>query len=123
MSDEYVSGTRQPCVCHSISQLTAPPRPLFLPVLLHEPDNPEARQFLPLIQEKLLEGINTPTYPLFTTPIPHVGKQTISCTSFPLIEHEMERSTEEEDDDNDSGSDEESSSSSSSSPSEEEEEG
>ncbi|XP_075875836.1 glutamate-rich protein 2 isoform X2 [Nelusetta ayraudi] len=62
-------------------------------ILLHEPDNPEARQFLPLIQEKLLE------------------------------EHEMERSTEEEEDDDDSGSDEESSSSSSSSPSEEEEEG
>lgn len=34
------------------------------PVLLHEPDNPEARQFLPLIQEKLLEGINKPHPPL-----------------------------------------------------------
>uniref|UniRef100_A0A668AKJ6 Glutamate-rich protein 2 n=1 Tax=Myripristis murdjan TaxID=586833 RepID=A0A668AKJ6_9TELE len=28
-------------------------------ILIYEPENPEARQFLPLIQEKLLEGEST----------------------------------------------------------------
>ncbi|XP_068594368.1 LOW QUALITY PROTEIN: glutamate-rich protein 2 [Cebidichthys violaceus] len=70
-------------------------------ILIYEPDNPEASEFLPLIQRKLLE------------------------------EQEAEQSTEEEeDDDEDSGSDEDSSQSSScsssccssSSPSDDEEE-
>lgn len=61
---------------------------LLVPVLIYEPDNPEASELLPLIQKKLLEGEEE-------------------------TEHSTEEEEDDEDDDDDSGSDEESSQSSS----------
>uniref|UniRef100_A0A669CA67 Glutamate rich 2 n=1 Tax=Oreochromis niloticus TaxID=8128 RepID=A0A669CA67_ORENI len=83
-------------------------------ILIYEPDNPEASEFLPLIQKKLLEGdsclcTNTLGCMLQT-------KHRRCCLIFPS-EQDAERSNEEEsdeeEDDIDSGSDEDSSHSSS----------
>lgn len=87
---------------------------LLAPVLIYEPDNPEASEFLPLIQKKLLEGdsclcTNTLGCMLQT-------KHQRCCLIFPSEQH-AEKSNEEEsdedDDDIDSGSDEDPSHSSS----------
>lgn len=92
-----------------------PSSSLLAPVLLYEPDNPEASEFLPLIQKKLLEGdsclcTNTLGCMLQT-------KHRRCCLIFPSEQHaeksNEEESDEDDDDDIDSGSDEDPSHSSS----------
>lgn len=100
--------------CLSVDKSANSASSLLLPVLLYEPDNPEASEFLPLIQKKLLEG-KSPS-PLFYT-IHQMPQNApwVCAMLFPLLEQGTEHSTEEEEDDDDdiTGSDEESSQSSS----------
>lgn len=60
VSDEYVPCIHWLFVCRSINQPSVKSATgdasLLSPVLIHEPDNPEASEFLPLIKKKLLEG-------------------------------------------------------------------
>lgn len=90
---------------------------LLVPVLIYEPANPEASEFLPLLRQRLLEGeIPAPHHHLKHTPfLIHTARpkthEFVQCFS-PYLEQQAEHSTKEEEDD-DSGSDEETSGSSS----------